>query len=131
LRTIPNVGSHRGSGHLLAYKLGIKAQGLGITEGTDSVNLQNDRSCIRGEPIPDLTSISPYADAKRNGFIIPCGSAICTGYELNLTYTGTGDDGLPWIQVVSHAKGSKVILSKKSQIENNIPKEYASKLLLD
>ena len=117
---------------IISFKLRFAAEGLEFTEGTDSVNLANDGSCTaKPTPTDEIGFIAPYSMAKSDGFIIPCGNAICTGYELNLTYTGTDVDGRAWTQVVSHVKGSKEIFSTKSWAENGIRKEAASKLVLN
>jgi len=117
----------------VAFKLRFTAVGLGFTEGTDSVNFNGDGTCTqKPTPAEDVGGIAPYAAVKSDGFIIPCGNAICTGYELNLTYKGTDGDGRVWTQKVSHVKGSKEIFSTKTWIDSNgIPKEAASKLVLD
>jgi hypothetical protein len=118
---------------IVAFKLRFTSTGLGFTEGTDSVNTAGDGSCTAKQtPADEKDVIGLYAAAKRDGFIIPCGNAICTGYELNATYTGTDVDGRVWKQVVSNAKGSKEIFSTKSWTDNNgVAKEAASKLVLD
>ncbi len=117
----------------IAFKLRFTAVGLGFTEGTDSVTVNNDGTCTQNPTREDEKGvIAPYAAVKSDGFIIPCGNAICTGYELNLTYKGTDGDGRVWAQKVSHVKGSKEIFSTKTWIDSNgITKEAASKLVLD
>ena len=117
---------------IVSFKLRFTAEGLGFTEGTDSVNLANDGSCTaKPTPQDEIGVIAPYSMAKSDGFIIPCGNAICTGYELNLTYIGTDEGGRAWTQVVSHIKGSKEISSTKSWMENGVRKEAPSKLVLN
>ena len=118
---------------IVAFKLRFTDTGLGFTEGTDSVNKAGDGSCTAKQtPAEEKDVIAPYAAVKRDGFIIPCGNAICTGYELNATYTGTDLDGRAWTQVVSNTKGSNIILSTKSWMDNNGVRQVAdSKLVFD
>jgi len=118
---------------IVAFNLRFTGVGLGLTKGTDSVNVNIDGTCTqKPTPAEDVGSIALYAAAKRDGFIIPCGNAICTGYELNLSYKGTDVDGRAWTQVVSHAKGSNEIFSTKTWIDSNgITKVSTSKLVLD
>ena len=117
---------------IVAFKLRFTAVGLGFTEGTDSVTVNGDGTCTQNPTREDEKGvIAPYEAAKSDGFIIPCGNAICTGYELNLTYKGTDGGGRVWTQVVSHVKGSKEIFSTKSWVDNGVNKEARSKLVLD
>lgn len=117
---------------IVAFKLQFTNAGSGFTEGTDSVNTANDGSCTQNPtPQNEIGIIFSYADLKRDGFIVPCGNATCTGYELNRSYTGTDSQQRVWTQVVTHVKGSKVIFSTKSWEDNGVTKVAAAKLVLN
>jgi hypothetical protein len=75
--------------------------------------------------------IAPYAELKKSGFLSPCGSSICTAWELNGTYTGIDVDNRAWTQVVSHTKGTKEILSIKSWVVNGVTTTASSKIVLN
>lgn len=117
---------------IVAFKSFFTSVGMGFSEGTDSTDPGPNGSCIaKSTPQADIGLISTYADLKKNGFLIPCGSSICTSWELNGTYSGVDIDGRQWTQVVSHAKDTKVILSTKSWVVNGIAKTAASKIVLN
>lgn len=117
---------------IVAFKSIFTTVGMGFTEGTDSTDPGPNGSCVaKSTPSSEVGVIAPYAELKKAGFLIPCGSSICTGWELNGTYTGTDGDNRAWTQVVSHTKGSKEILSIKSWNDNGVTKSGSTKIFLN
>jgi hypothetical protein len=115
-----------------AFKLQFSASGLSFISGTDSVNEAPNGSCTANPTDPtEVGTVFRYADAKRDGFIVPCGSPICTLMELNSTFSGVDGDGNAWTQVVSHTKGSKEILSVKSRTQLGVNHEISSLVVFD
>jgi hypothetical protein len=103
-----------------------------FSEGTDSSDPGPNGSCIsKPTPPEEVGLIFKYAELKKDGFLIPCGSSICTYWELNGTYSGIDSDGRQWTQVVSHAKDTKTIFSTKNWVKNGISKTAAVKIVFN
>jgi hypothetical protein len=117
---------------IVALKIVFTSAGIGSTEGTDSTDPGPNGSCVaKPTPPSEVGVIAPYAGFKKAGFMIPCGSSVCTAWELNGTYKGIDFDDRAWTQVVSHTKGTKEIMSTKSWLVNGVTKTATSKIVLN
>jgi hypothetical protein len=99
---------------LMAFEISFSDNGGTPISGSDYINRKADGTC-EAEPLleEERGVLFPYADFKRNGFIFPCDTSICSLSQLNNTYSGTDDEGRQWTQVISHAKNSSKIISTK------------------
>lgn len=117
---------------IIAFKSVFTQSGMGFTEGTDSTDPGPNGSCIsKPTPTEEVGLIFAYAELKKDGFLIPCGSSICTYWELNGTYSGVDSDGRQWTQVVTHTKDTKTILSTKNWVDNGTPRSSTAKIVFD
>jgi len=99
---------------LMAFDISFSDIGGTFVSGSDTINRKADGTC-EAQPLSDEDRgvVFPYAEFKRDGFIFPCGTSICTLSQLNNTYSGVDVDGRQWTQVISHTKNSSKIISTK------------------